>query len=80
MRFLSRNVTIVVIILILVLLAGYLVWIRSRFTPPTAPQMETVVSSPSPMVSLSPSPTASGSATPSATPKQKSATGGAVVK
>ena len=64
----SRNVTIVVIILILVVLAGYLVWIRSRFTsvnPEPAGQRE--IPALVPTVTLAPS--ASPSATPSATPK-----------
>ena len=76
----SRNVTIVVIILILVVLAGYLVWIRSRLTPTTQPIGEREVPTISPTVTLSP--TASPSATPSATPRvsPRVATSGAAVR
>lgn len=36
----SRNVTIVVVILVLVVIAGYLVWLRSRYQQPVSPQLE----------------------------------------
>lgn len=34
MSFLNRNVTIVIVILALVVIAGYLVWLRSKIQPP----------------------------------------------
>ena len=75
--FINRNVTIVVIILILVVLAGYLVWFRSKVAPSPQPLGER----PNPTVTptLIPSPTVSPTATPSATPKvgQKVATSSA---
>lgn len=65
----SRNVTILVIILALVLLAFYLVWLRGRFqvSQQASPAPEaTVVPSPTPEVTITPVPTAT--ATPSAVP------------
>lgn len=53
----NRNVTIVVIILILVVIAGYLVWLRGQYQPPAAPSVQTV-EQPSPSLSPSPEPTA----------------------
>jgi len=66
----NRNVTIVVILLVLVVIAGYLIWIRSRFETPVSPQSTTEVT-------VVPSPTSSSviTATPSATPGGKEATG-----
>ncbi len=61
----SRNVTIVVIILILVVIAGYLVWLRGQYQPPVAPSVQVV--EPSPVIS--PSPEATESATPAAQKK-----------
>lgn len=67
MRELNRNVTIVVVILVLVVMAGYLVWLRSRYQPPVSPQVEQVIQT---------TPTASPvkEASPSASP-MKEATG-----
>lgn len=76
----TRNVTIVVIILVLVVIAGYLVWLRGRFQPPVTPQLEesqvevTPVPSATPEVSATPSATAAPSATP------KAATSGATTR
>ncbi|MBI2600415.1 hypothetical protein HYW42_00520 [Candidatus Daviesbacteria bacterium] len=58
----TRNVTIVVIILVLVVIAGYLVWLRGRFQPPVSPQVNQEVE-------VTPTPTAMGviEASPSAT-------------
>ncbi len=70
-----------VVILVLVVIAGYLVWLRSRYQPPVDPLSEGTVqqttASPSPMVTASPSPEVS--ATPSASPRTslKTATPGA---
>ena len=69
----NRNVTIVVIILVLVVIAGYLVWLRSRFQPPVTPQVEEQV-----QVTSTPQPTTV--ATPSATPGGKEATGSTPIK
>lgn len=66
-RSLSKNVTIVVIVLILVVIAGYLVWLRGQYQPPAAPRVETPPPSPSPTVT--PGPEATKAATPAATPK-----------
>lgn len=63
----NRNVSIVVIILVLVVIAGYLVWIRSKYQPPVVPKTEDQVQ----VVE----PTQSASASPSATPIAKEATG-----
>ena len=60
----NRNVTIVVIILVLVVIAGYLIWIRSKYQPPVSPKIEEQVQVVQPQ-----------SATPSATPVAKEATG-----
>lgn len=40
MNLLNKNVTIVVIILVLVVIAGYLVWIRSRVQMSVSPRVE----------------------------------------
>lgn len=64
----NRNVTIVVIILVLVVIAGYLIWLRSKVQAPIAPQAL-------PEVTASPSPSPLQSATPSASPSSKEATG-----
>lgn len=64
----NRNVTIVAVILVLVVLAGYLVWLRNRFQQPVSPQLgetqEEVVPTPisTPQVSASPSAQVSPSA------------------
>ncbi|MBU1031825.1 hypothetical protein KKE03_02810 [Patescibacteria group bacterium] len=36
----NRNVSIVVVILVLVVIAGYLVWLRSKVSPAISPQAE----------------------------------------
>lgn len=66
----NRNVSIVVVILVLVVIAGYLVWLRSRYQAPVSPQ-------PTPEVSVAPTSTPEATATPSATasPRGKEATG-----
>lgn len=67
----SRNVTILIIILVVILIAGYLIWLRNKFT--TTSQVATVT--PTPEVTVMPTsviPTLaspSATATPSATPK-----------
>ncbi|MBI2039634.1 hypothetical protein HYT18_01015 [Candidatus Microgenomates bacterium] len=66
----NRNVTIVVIILVLVVIAGYLVWLRSRYQGPVSPQVEQVQE-----VTPTPISTPTQIASPSATPGGKEATG-----
>lgn len=64
----NRNVTIVVVILVLVVIAGYLIWLRSKVQAPASPAA-------SPEVTMQPSPSPEQSATPSASPTGKEATG-----
>lgn len=64
----NKNVAIVTIILVLVVIAGYLVWLRSRYQPPVSPQLEREVQ-------VTPSVEPKVSASPSATPTGKEATG-----
>ncbi len=64
----NRNVTIVVVILVLVVIAGYLIWLRSRTQAPISPQ-------PSPEVIVVPTPSPEQTATPAATPRGGEATG-----
>lgn len=63
----NRNVTIVVVILVLVVIAGYLIWLRNRYQSPVSPQSEEV--------SVTPTSNPEQSATPSASPGGKEATG-----
>ena len=80
----NRNVTIVVIILVLVVIAGYLIWLRSRYQQSiylqTSPEI-TATTVPTPI--STPVVTASPSATPGAkeatgSVKQKTATPGGI--
>ncbi len=64
----NRNISIVVVILVLVVIAGYLVWIRSKYQPPVSPKMEE-------QVTVTPSPAPTKSAFPTATPGAKEETG-----
>ena len=64
----NRNVSIVVILLVFVVIAGYLVWIRSRYQPPVSPKVEE-------QVQVAPTPLPTQSASASATPGAKEATG-----
>lgn len=62
----NRNVAIVTAILVVVVVTGYFVWLRSRYQQPiVAPSVEEVLVSPSPAESPS------FSATPSASPKKE---------
>lgn len=77
----NRNITIVVIILIIVVLAGYLLWLRSQFQIPSSVAPEPTVAvaptnTPTPTLSLIPS------ATPSATikPGTKTSTSSSIVR
>ena len=73
----NRNVSIVVVILVLVVIAGYLVWLRSRYQSPIVP--ETIVEQEI-VVTPSPISTASASATPAATSSGKEASGSTKTK
>lgn len=78
----NRNVTIVIIILALVVIAGYLVWLRSKVQAPVSPQVTEeveVVSSPTPEVSASPSATPGAKEATPAT-KQKTSTPGGTAR
>lgn len=63
----NRNVSIVMVLLVLVVIAGYLIWLRSRISPVVSPQIE-------PEVQVTATPTPTKIASPSATPG-KEATG-----
>lgn len=71
----SKNVSIVVVILVLVVIAGYLVWLRSRVAAPVSPQTsgEAVVESPTPQATVSASPSATPAEAEGAV-KEKAAT------
>lgn len=76
----SRNVSILIIILVIVVVAGYLVWLRGRFQAPKeeiTPTPAQQVIEPSPSVTqavATPSATTSPTTTPSS---KRSATGSA---
>ncbi len=74
----NRNITIVVVILVLVVIAGYLIWIRSKYQPPVSPKTEEQVQEVQPPASASPSATPVKEATGSM--KQNSATSSAIKK
>ncbi len=78
----NRNVTIVVIILVLVVIAGYLVWLRSKYQPTVTPQIETetVGATPSPMITASPSAMEASESAKEATNSGKIATASAKQK
>lgn len=61
----SRNVTILVIILVILLIAGYLLWLRGRFAPsqPATVTVTPVVEIPTPTAVASPSAVTSPSPT-----------------
>lgn len=63
----NRNITIVVILLVLVVIAGYLVWIRSKVQSTVSPRAEQVQVTPTAVPTLA--------ASPSATPAVREATG-----
>ena len=65
----NRNVSIVIFILVLVVIAGYLVWLRSRYQPSVLPATDVEE-----VVVASPKTQASSSAT-TATPSAHEATG-----
>lgn len=64
----NKNVAIVTVILVLVVIAGYLVWLRSRFQQPVSPK-------PTEEIVVTPTPSPTPQATPTATPSAEEATG-----
>lgn len=62
----NKNVTILIIVLTIILIAGYLVWLRGKFQ--TSPVLITPI--PTPMVTIEPTeiPTPTVEASPTATP------------
>ncbi|MBI2019478.1 hypothetical protein HYS95_02290 [Candidatus Daviesbacteria bacterium] len=52
----NRNVSIVVVLLVLVVIAGYLIWLRSKVQPVITPEVQ-VMPTVSPEMSASPSAT-----------------------
>lgn len=71
----NRNVTIVIIILIIVLLAGYLVWLRDRFASTMSSEENVVEVTPPPsaLETVAPTPTLSPTPVPTATSAAKKA-------
>lgn len=69
-----RNITIVVILLVLVVIVGYLVWIRSKVVPVGPKVEEQIQATVAPTPTSTPIPSASASATPSAKQASPAAT------
>lgn len=67
-KIMNRNVSIVVVILVLVVIAGYLVWLRSKYQPTVSPAVTEVEVTPSPSPEVSASPSAAVEATGSVKP------------
>lgn len=78
----NRNVTIVIIILVLVVIAGYMIWIRSKYQPPVSPRVEDQVQvvEPSPSMSASPSATPKAGKEATGSMKEKTSTSSSVKK
>ncbi len=71
------------VILVLVVIAGYLVWLRSKYQPPVSPEVEQqqeVVVSPTPVSSSSAMPATSSAKEASGSMKEKGATGSSTKK
>jgi len=66
----NRNISIVVVLLVLVVIAGYLIWLRSKFQPVTTPRVTEQV-----QVTPTATPVVVPTASPSAVPVTKEATG-----
>ena len=64
----NRNVSIVVVLLVLVVIAGYLIWLRSKVAPVVSPKTAE-------QVQVTPTASATAVASPSASPVSKEATG-----
>ena len=69
----NKNVSIVVVLLVLVIIIGYLIWIRSQGTLTVSPKAEEEVQA-------TPTVMPTSIATPSATPGGKEATGSTPIK
>lgn len=67
-EYMNRNVSIIVVLLVLVVIAGYLIWLRNKVQPVVYPKTEE-------QVQVAPTATPTMSASPSATPSGKEATG-----
>ena len=78
----NRNVTIVIIILVLVVIAGYMIWIRSKYQPPVIPIVEDQVQvvEPSPTITASPSATPKVGKEATGSVKEKTSTSSSVKK
>ncbi|MCL5783993.1 MAG: hypothetical protein M1142_01395 [Patescibacteria group bacterium] len=62
----NRNVTVLVIILIIILISGYLIWLRQKFQ--AAPVSQPVVTQTPQVLTPTPTPTPTITATPTASP------------
>ena len=81
MNFINRNVSIVVVILVLVVIAGYLVWLRSRVQNPISPKTtEEMVQTPAPTASSSAQMATSSAKEATGSMKQKAATSSSMKK
>ncbi len=76
----SRNVSIVVVILVLVVIAGYLVWLRSRVEPTVTPELEQTQVTPTPEPTLTASPSATPGSEATGAGRQRISTPGAVTR
>lgn len=70
----NRNVSIVMVILVLVVIAGYLVWLRSKVTAPVTPSVEQVEVIATPQATVVASPSASLKEEATGAGKQKKTT------
>lgn len=74
----NRNVSIVVVLLVLVVIAGYLVWLRSKVASPVAPNVVQVTATPLPADIATASPSATlGASVATGSANLKTATPGA---
>lgn len=75
----NRNISIVVVLLVLVVIAGYLIWLRSKVTPVASPKSETQVQvTPTVQPTLTASPSATPTKEATASVKPRTATPGAI--
>lgn len=81
MKKINRNISIVVVLLVLVVIAGYLVWLRNRVQPTVTPQIEEqVVITPTVVPTMAASPSASPGKEATGSIKQKTSTSSSVKK
>lgn len=76
----NRNITIVVILLILAVIGAYLVWLRGQYTQQMAAQTAPVVNESIAQPSIEPSPVSTPSVSPVASASAKEATTAAKTK